>query len=374
MSINMNNKISGICLTIAGSIALVSCGSHKPAEQKTPAVAVNVYAVHKGSAVYFDEYPATVVPLNQVDIRAQVTGYVTGIYFKDGQQVTKGQKLYDIDKQQYEAAYNQAVATMNANKATEARAQQDADRYSDLLKQDAIARQIYDHAVADLQSAKMQVSGAKAVVDKAGLDLQYSTIKASYTGTIGISQVKLGTLVTANQTLLNTISSDNPMAVDIAIDQKEIPRFLKLQQTAKPGDSVFTLRLADNSVYPQPGSVSFVDRAVDPLTGTIKVRLIFPNPGNFLKAGMTCNIRLKNNREQDMFVLIPYKAVVEQLGEFFVFVENDNRALQRKVSLGDRINDKVVVKSGLEEGDTIIVEGVQKLRDSSEVQIGAPKK
>ena len=98
--------------------------------------------------------------LNQVDLRAQVTGYITGIYFKDGQHVSKGQKLYDIDRQQYLANYDQAVANLNVSKANLAKAQQDADRYNDLLKQDAIAKQVYDHAVADLQSAKMQVEAS----------------------------------------------------------------------------------------------------------------------------------------------------------------------------------------------------------------------
>ncbi|MEI9933633.1 MAG: efflux RND transporter periplasmic adaptor subunit [Ferruginibacter sp.] len=312
--------------------------------------------------------------MNQVDLRAQVTGYITGIDFKDGQHVTKGQVLYEIDKQQYTANYDQAVANMNVAKATLDKAQQDADRYSDLLKQDAIARQIYDHAVADLQAAKMQVSGAKSGVDRAALDLQYSTIKASYSGTIGISQVKLGTLVTANQTLLNSISSDDPMAVDISIDQKEIPRFETLQlHPASNSDSVFTLALPDNSIYDKTGSISFLDRSVDPLTGTIKVRLIFPNQDGFLKAGMNCNVRVKNNSGNNDFLLAPYKSVVEQLGEYFIYVAENNKAISHKVTLGNKINDQVIIINGLQEGDSVITDGVQKLRDSANIQIGAPQ-
>jgi len=361
-------------IVLTAMITLLSCKSNTPVTVAPPPVSVNVYQVSKSSAVYFDSYPATVNPLNQVDLKAQVTGYITGIYFSDGQQVIKEQKLYDIDKQQYAATYDNAVANLNVMKANLDRAQQDADRYNDLLKQDAIAKQVVDHAMADLQSAKMQVAAADATVARAATDLKYSTIYAPFDGTIGISQVKSGTLVTANQTLLNSVSSNNPMAVDISIDQKEIPRFEKLQQTSKATDSVFTLAFGDNSTYSKTGAISFFDRAADQLTGTIKVRLIFPNAESFLKAGMNCNVRIKNDNGDSTVLLAPYKSVVEQLGEFIVYVVDSNKAIQRKVILGTRINDKIIIKSGLQEGDEVITEGVQKLRDSSMIQIGAVKK
>jgi RND family efflux transporter MFP subunit len=354
-------------------VILSSCQSNTPAPAAPSAVPVNIYTLTKQSAVYFDIYPATTTPLNQVDLRAQVTGYITGVYFSDGQHVTKGQKLYDIDRLQYQANYDNAVANLNVSKSNLDKAQQDADRYTDLLKQDAIAKQVVDHAISDLQSAKMQVAAGTATVARAATDLKYSTIYAPFDGTIGISQVKPGTLVTANQTPLNSVSSDNPMAVDIAVDQREIPRFEKLQ-SAKTTDSLFTLAFSDNSVYPQTGAISFVDRAVDPQTGTIKIRLVFPNAQGLLKAGMNCNVRVKNNGSDSTFLLAPYKAVVEQLGEYFIYVDNNNKAIQHKVSLGAKINDKVIIKSGLEDGDTIITDGVQKLRDSTAIQIGMPKK
>ena len=185
----------------------------------------------------------------------------------------------------------------------------------------------------------------------------------------------MGALVTANQTLLNTISSDDPIAVDIAVDQKQIPRFIQLQQhPPRPADSVFTLQLPDNSIYPQQGKVSFIDRAVDPQTGTIKARLIFSNPNNILKAGMNTNVRIKNNSVDSLFLLIPYKAVTEQMGEYFVYVVDNNKAIQHKIILGTIVSDKVIVKQGLNEGDKIVIDGAQKLKDSTAVQIVQPKK
>jgi RND family efflux transporter MFP subunit len=368
----MRNCIRWIGL-MSVTLGLVSCGDKKSAQpQAPPPVAVGVYAVQTGNATYYDMYPATVTPLNQVDIKPQVSGNIINIFFKDGQFVRKGMKLYEIDQQQYKAAYEQAIANVNVSKANLAKSQQDADRYTELAQKDAIARQTLDHAVADLESSKRQVEAAQANVVSVETNLKYSVISAPFDGTIGISMVKVGTSVYP-QTLLNSISSDDPVAVDIAITQAEIPRFTQLLIVGSGDrDSLFTVILPDNSIYPYPGHLSFIDRAVDPQTGTIKARLIFKNPEKFLKAGITTNVRVKHDAG-DSSLLIPYKAVVEQLGEYFVFVVNQNKAIQHKVVLGTKINDKVVVRTGLQRGDSVITEGVQKVRDSLAVQVGAPK-
>jgi len=135
-------------------------------------------------------------------------------------------------------------------------------------------------------------------------------------------------------------------------------------------EAALTLILPNDSLYPQTGKVFLIDRAVDPQTGTIKTRLIFPNTKNMLKVGMSVNIRVKNNAADSSMLLIPYKAVTEQMGEYFVFVVDDSsRAIQHKLLLGTRINDKVVVKQGLNEGDRVVIEGFQKLKDSTKVRV-----
>jgi RND family efflux transporter MFP subunit len=367
----MKNKLSWIGILIL-AMELVSCQSKQTGPQAPPPVAVGVQIAKEGAATYFDIYPATVTPLNQVDIKPQVSGNITGIFFKDGQFVRKGMKLYEIDQQQYKAAYEQAIANVHVAESNQSKAQQDADRYTDLAKNDAIAKQTLDHAVADLESSKKQVEAAKANVSSVETNLKYSIISAPFDGTIGISDVKIGTSV-YQQTLLNTISSDNPIAVDIAIDQVEIPRFTQyLEKGTNDKDSIFTLVMPDGSVYENPGHLVLLDRAVDPQTGTIKARLVFANAKKLLKPGVTTNIRVKHNANENS-LLIPYKAVVEQLGEYFVYTANNNRAKQHKVSLGTRINANIIVKSGLQDGDSIITEGVQKLRDSVARRVGAPK-
>ncbi len=353
----------------SGIICLYSCGSQPPPPPPPP-VPVNVYTVRSGSAEYYNSYPATVTAVNQVEVRPQVAGYITGIFFTEGQHVEKGQKLYSIDQQQYLGAYDQAVAQLNASKANLDKVQQDADRYVELGKEDAVAQQTVQHALADLETAKKQVEAAKANVSAVQVNLRYSTIYASLSGTIGISQVKVGASVTPGNTILNTISSDNPIAVDVALDETLIPFIEKenRKDQKKKSDSTFTLTLADQSKYPYPGKVFIIDRAVDPQTATIKVRFLFNNPENFLKVGMSANLKILNN-SSSQFLLIPYRATVEQMAEYFVYVANDDTVAQRKVFLGQRIRDMVIVRSGLQENEVIVVDGVQKLRDGSKVKI-----
>jgi RND family efflux transporter MFP subunit len=359
-------------LVISSSLSslFISCSVNKAAEQKgPPPVQVTTYEVKSGSATYHDEYPATVVALNQVELRPEVSGYITGIFFKDGQHVVKGTKLYSVDQQQYQATFDQASANLNVAKSNLVKAQQDADRYTDLAKNDAVARQTLEHAIADLASAKMQVTAAEATVKSVQTNLRYSLIEAPFDGTIGISLVKLGSAVSTGQTLLNTISSDDPMAVDCAVDEKQISRFNDLLHSPANGtDSTFTIVLPDQSVYPFPGQLSLLDRSVDSQTGTIRIRLVLPNPKRILKTGLTCNLRVRAS-SSDATLLIPYRAVVEQMGEYFVFALAGNKVTQRRVNLGMNINDMVIVKDGLQAGDQVVVEGMQRLRENSIVAV-----
>ena len=353
-------------------ILLASCGSKSAQQQQMmqppPAVPVTVQTVTTGKATYYDQYPATVTALNQVELRPQVSGYITGIFFKDGNKVKKGQKLYSIDQQQYQANYQQALANVAVQQTNLVKAQKDADRYHELEKQDAIAKQQVDYADAALAAAQKQVEAAQANVRAVQTAVRYSTIYAPFDGTIGISQVKMGAPVSAGQTVLNTISSDNPVAVDIAVDQKLIYRFSQLkEQAGKGSDSTFRL-VFSGDVYQYPGKIYLIDRAVNPQTGTIIVRLLFANNKSMLKVGMTGTVRVLNHANNA--VLIPYKAVTEQLGEFFVYVVNDsNKVSQREVALGTPIGTNIIVKDSLHEGEKIVIQGVQNLREGSTIKI-----
>ncbi|RYY55629.1 MAG: efflux RND transporter periplasmic adaptor subunit [Chitinophagaceae bacterium] len=359
---------------VLAALVFTACGNKDKAQQQGPPPAVSVTAeeVKSTDAVYHDEYPGTVVALNQSEIRPQVTGYITGIYFKDGQKVVKGQKLYSIDAQLYSANYQQALANIAVQETALERAKKDADRYHELDKQDAIAKQQVDYADASLAAAEKQVAASKAAANAVRANVSFATIYAPFTGTIGISQVREGTSVVAGQTVLNVVSTDNPIAVDFAVDQKEIYRFTQLQQSAKKGDSTFTLAFGTD-IYPVPGRVNLIDRAVDPQTGTIRTRLSFPNEKNMLKAGMTTSVRVLNTASTAA-VMIPYKAVTEQLGEFFVYVIGDSsKVSQRKLQLGTPIGANIIVKEGLKPGEKIVTQGQQNLREGSVVNTAAPQ-
>jgi membrane fusion protein (multidrug efflux system) len=366
-------SISLLSLSVGLAVTLVACGDKNSTPPPPPPASVEVETVAEAAAAYHEEYPATITALNEVELRPQVSGYITGIHFKDGQHVNQGQLLYTIDQQTYQAGVSQAQANLAVAKANLNKAQKDADRYLALDKKDAIAKQVLDHALADLEGAKMQVKAAEAGVTSVQTNLRYSNIVAPFSGTIGISMVKLGASVSPGSTLLNTISTDDPVAVDFFLDQKDLPAFTALQDNpAALKDSLFTIRLADQSTYEFPGKIASIDRAVDASTGTIRVRLAFPNTGKKLRPGMSATAMVYHSNGSNA-LLIPHKAVIEQMGEYFVYMVTDSSTVtQVKVKLGNAIKDKVVVKEGLQPGQKIVTEGLQRVKEGAKIQTGAP--
>jgi membrane fusion protein (multidrug efflux system) len=362
------SRLASILVFISG-LAFSSC-QQKPPAPNNPPTPVNLAAVKSQPVLYYDDFPATTQALSQVDLHAQVTGYVTAIYFTEGTHVHKGQRLYVIDERLFKAAYDQAAANVKVAQGNQEQAQQDADRYQYLIQHNAVAKQTLDHAVIALENAKNQTAAAEQALKTAATNLTYSGISAPFDGTIGFSQVKLGNLVTASTTILNTVSTDNPMAVDFLINEAQLNHYEQLQRTKKQeADSLFTIILPDHSIYSHTGKISVIDRAVDPQTGTIRVRLEFINPKLDLRAGMSCVVRV-HNLEQTPQILIPSKAIVEQMGEYFVYIAKKDSALkavQVKVETGQTIGSNTLIRSGLKDGDHIVVDGVQALHDGSPI-------
>ena len=352
-------------------------------------IPVNISVIQAEKATYYEKYPGTVSALMQVDLKPEAEGYLTGIFFKEGDHVKKGQKLYAIEHKIYDASRNVAEANLKVAKANLEQAQADADRYTFLNEHDAVAKQTLDHALITLQNAKNQVKAAEQELIKTETDFGHTSIVAPFDGTIGISNVKIGNAVLKGQTILNTISTDNPMAVDFAVNEKQIQKFIRMEQQ-KLGDSVFSILMPDNSLYYGLGKIMLIDRGVNPQTGTITVRLAFPNDSALLRAGMSCLVRVKN-LDTGAVLLAPSKALIEQMGEYFVFVARDTlipnpaatgqgakagsslHAIQRRVLLGAPVGDRVIVRSGLKEGDSVIVDGIQRMRDGGDIIIGKPE-
>jgi RND family efflux transporter MFP subunit len=353
---------------------LLSC-SGNTANKKTevPAIPVTVTKVSLTKAIFYNSYPANIVALKEVELRGQVSGYITGMYFAEGKEVHSGEKLYEIDRRKYQAAYQEAQSNVKIAEANLEKVQRDADRYTDLASKDAVAKQLFDNAMTDLKNTKQQLDAANSELIKAKTDYDYSLITAPFDGTIGFSSVKLGALVTPGQTLLNTISSNDPMGVDFEISETELSRFRQLEkESISRNDTTFRLILPDNSVYPHIGKISVIDRAVDPQTGTIRVRITVPNNERVLKAGMSCKA-LALNVNAGIQILIPFKAVLEQLGEYFVFLVNEKNVKQVKILLGPMVKTDIIVLKGLKGDETIVVDGIQRLHDGSEITISAPQ-
>ncbi len=372
-------------IAFIGCVVLCSCNRGQP--PPSPPVPVNLFAVKAQPVTYFDRYTATIVALSQVNLLPEVQGYITGIFFKEGSRVKKGQKLYDIDRRIYEDNYNTAAANVKVAEGNLKQAQQDADRYQYLNNNKAVAKQLYDHAMIALENSQNAYQSALEALKIASTNLAYSVIAAPFDGTIGFSQVKLGDLVTVGQTVLMTISTDDPMGVDFLINEKQLSFFNNLQNPrVRPVDSLFTLIMPDNALYSYTGTLSVIDRAVNPQTGSIRVRLLFPNPKSSLRAGMSCVVRV-HNQELLPQLVIPNKAVVEEMGEYFVYVAKDSVlntgekagdhpaakgdprlfAYQMKVHLGAIIGPNVIIKDGIKEGDNIVADGIQSLHNGSSI-------
>jgi membrane fusion protein (multidrug efflux system) len=369
----MNSKINLLGFTAIVGLSILTFSCQKPTPPPPPGpVPVNLIEVTEQQATYFDVYPGNTIARNEVELRSEVSGFITGFYFQEGQPVKKGQKLYEIEQSKYSASLSQAEANLQIAKANLEKAQNDAERYNRLSQQGMTTQQRLEYSQTDLKTANAQVLVAEAQVKSAATDFRHSIITAPFDGTIGFSLVKLGAFITAGQTQLNTISSDDPIAVDFVIGEKEINRFIQLKdKRVSKLDSTFTIILPDNSRYPFSGRIELLDRAVDPQTGTLKVRLTFPNPKRILKTGLSVKVRVININE-DKLPVVPYKAVTEQMGEFFVYVIEKDTARQHKVRLGPAIKENIVIFEGLTPGEKVVVDGVQKLRDGAAVMIAPP--
>lgn len=365
---NRMYRLFQFILYCAIASGFISCrGNAINSKNEETAVPVNVTEVRTGQAVFYSAYPANVMALKEVELRGQVTGYITGIFFREGKKVRSGQKLYEIDRRKYQAAFEVAQSNVNIAQANLNKVQQDVDRYNDLAREDAVPKQLLDHAMTDLNNARQQVESANSELLKARTDMEFSIIKAPFEGTIGFSNVKLGALITPGQTLLNTLSADDSLGVDFEINEKELSHFQEMEKApAVVNDTTFRIVLPDNSVYPHSGRISVIDRAVDPQTGSIRIRLVIPNTERILKPGMSCKVMALNSQGQQ--VMIPYKAVMEQLGEYFVYSVQDNRAAQVRIIPGPRVASEVIVYKGLREGDQIVTDGIQKVHDGSLVK------
>jgi membrane fusion protein (multidrug efflux system) len=360
-------------IAAVAALVLTACGSKTPAPPAPPLVEVKVVTVEPSSTITYADKVGEVRGSQEVDLRARVSGILLKTHFEDGALVKEGQLLFSIDAREYRAQVNSARAQLASAEANLYRARQDVARYKPLLADEAISRQVYDNAVAAASQAQAQVDASRAALQESQLGLDYAEVRAPLKGRIGAAQVFPGGLVTAGQTVLATLSSDDPAWVYFTISESELLDFERRHQNRDPAADdpirIVKLLLSDGSIYPIPGRISFGDRALDATTGTYKLRAEFPNPDHKLLPGLFARVRATGSTLENALI-VPDRAVQEQLGRYFLTVVGEgDKAEMRPVQLGQRFGNRQVIVSGLQAGDRVVVEGYQKARPGTPLQL-----
>ncbi len=305
----------------------------------------------------------------EVDLRPRVSGVVIQQAFKPGQKVKEGELLFVIDPRAYDEAVIDAQAKLAESEAVLARARQDVARYKPLLPDNAIPRQTYDQAVAFEQQNAAVVQARRASLEKARLDRSFAEVRSPVSGQIGLQKIEVGALASAGQSVLATVSTLDPVFAYFSIPEVDYLHYQRrFRQSGQSPDDPIELVLADGSVYAQKGRADFVDRALNPSTGTLALRAVFPNPEGLLRPGMNTRVRIVYEVAQNA-ILVPQKAVTEMLGKQFATVVLDgDKVEQRPIRTGARLGDQWVIEEGLKAGERIVVEGLQKARPGSIVK------
>lgn len=345
------------------ALFFTACKSDSVLKQSPKLLAIHTAPAILKKAPYHDIYPAVVVAKKEVIIASQISGYVTELGFQDGELVHKGQLLYKIDSTIYIANLNNAIANLNMREAELEKAYKDFLRYRELLTQQATSQQQVDYAEASYTQAKKLVEAARAKVQAEQKNLGFTKIYAPFTGTIGISKVRVGSNVLPGQSVLNTLSSNDPMYVDFFVEQGKIAQ---IKRIARNNSKAFSVYL-DNQNSALPAKVELFDRALNSETGSIRVRLVLSNSEGKLKAGMNVSVKVLSQGDEPV-ITIPYQAVTAQMGEFFVYVlQADSTVRQEYIRLGAELGSEVIVKQGLQAGEEIVIDGLQKLKNGMKV-------
>lgn len=349
---------------------LSGCSEPAPQAQAAPGLPeVGVYQIQSQSLALVTELPGRTTDFRQAEIRPQVSGILQKRHFTEGQQVSAGELLYQIDPAPYQAALATAEANLSRAQAAATNAQQRLKRLQGLIASQVVSQQDVDDARANLLQAEAEVQAAAAQRQAARINLDYTRITAPIAGQIGRSMVTEGALLTANQgEVLATIRQLDPIYVDLTQSSSELLQ-LRRQLTGTQQQAVSVrLTLEDGSQYPAAGELQFSEASVDPSTGMVTLRAVFPNPDRLLLPGMFVRASLAQ-AEQANVVLVP-QAAVQRLpkGATQVLVVNNQQQVEaRQITLGRSYQQYWVVQDGLAAGERVIVAGLQKVQPGAQV-------
>ena len=360
-----------LALLILGSMA--ACGRKPPQMPDPGPVRVEVITVKESESRQTSDRVGEVRSLTEVQLRPRINAIVLEQHFTDGARVKKGDLLFTLDAREYRAEVASAEAKVASAEANLARARQDVARYAPLLADEAISQQVYDNAVTAERQAAAEVAAQRAGLAQTRLGVEYASVTAPIAGRIGAAKVFPGDFVAAGQTVLATLSDDDPAYVSFSISESTLLAVEKSFRGLEVPESHplrrVKLLLADGSEYPQEGIINFIDRALDPTTGTFSLRARFPNPDYRLIPGLFARVRVSGELDKAS-ILIPDRAVQELLGRYYVLVVGEDGNIERRTVVpGERLGNQWRIREGLADGDRVVVEGLQKAREGVEVKV-----
>jgi RND family efflux transporter MFP subunit len=357
-------------LMLALVFVLTGCG-RAPAEKSGPApMPVTVSYPVEAEVTDHSDQTGRIAAVDSVEVRARVWGYLDRVNFKEGTLVKKGNVLFEIDPRTYKAALSQAEGNLASGEAKLVRLESELKRFEMLVKKQTVAEQEYEKAVADRDQGKASIVTLKATVDQAKLDYDFTKVTAPIDGRVGRALVTEGNLVQSSQaaaTVLTTIVSVDPIYAYFDVDERTVLRVRQLIREGKAKSArdvtwpVF-LGLANDDGYPRAGTIDFVDNQVNPKTGTLRVRGVFPNKEETLSHGYFARVRVPIGYPHNA-LLITDRAIDTDQGQKIVYVvDQDSKVAVRPVKLGSLHDGLRAVEDGLKSGDRVVVTGLQQLR------------
>ena len=370
-------RLQTVCLYVCALLFLVSCGDTQTAQAPAPPPPdVSVVETKAQNVPIYLEFVGQTHGLKDIAIRARVEGFLEGIHFQEGSEVKKGDLLYTLESQPFEEKVAARMSAVAEAETMLAKAKGDLARIRPLAKINAVSQSDLDEAVAAYEAGKSSVEAAKATLRAAKIELGYTKIYSPIDGIIGKTKAKVGDFVgrDPNPVILNTVSQVDTILVTFFITESqylEVARHLagSAQKDEQNQKSPVELKLIliDGSVYPHPGKIDFVNREVDTTTGAMLVQASFPNPDKLLRPGQFARVRIKG-REIEGGILIPQRCVMELQGLYNVYVvDADNTVQTREITVGPKVGSEWLVTEGLEPGEKVIYEGLQKVRDGAAV-------
>jgi RND family efflux transporter MFP subunit len=362
-------------LVVTLGLALAGCKREPPALAAMPPPVVMVSLPVEREVRDYYEYTGRTAAKEAVEVRARVSGYLVKVNFREGAVVKKGDLLFLIDPRPFQAVLDEAKGQVAQWEAKLARAEADVARDERLLPKGAASQKDLDQAVADRGEARAAIQSARAAVDRAALDLEFTKVTAPIDGRIGRYLLTEGNLVTADTTLLTTIVSTNPMYAYFDADEGSVLHVRQLIREGKvrsPRDSDVAvpvlLGLANETGFPHQGTVNFVDNQVNPQTGTVRIRGVFPNEPEVLLPGFFARVRLLIGQTHGA-LLVTERALDTDQGQKILYVVNDqNEVLPRPVSVGALHDGLRVIEEGVKPGERVIVNGLLQVRPGITVE------